>query len=257
MSAVAIRNLAFDNLLIRVVDRAGDPWFVASDVCAAIDIQNPSASVKVLDEDERSKFNLGRQGDGIIISESGLYTLMMRARSAWTPDTVAWRFRRWVTRDVLPTLRRTGRYEIVPTEEEAVLESDEHEDDMMMKLAFVREARRTFGRAAAARAWRAIGLPPVATASEGAVVDHGEARWPQVVEWLRERTLPAPGHWIETSVLYRDFLAWCQASGQQPTNIVNFGLDLKRMGHEPWKCGTTRRRGLRLVDAVPGAVSLQ
>ena len=58
-----------------------------------------------LDEDERAKFCLGRQGDANIISESGLYTLILRSNK---PEARA--FRRWVTHEVLPTLRRTGVY---------------------------------------------------------------------------------------------------------------------------------------------------
>ena len=49
------------------------------DVCAVLGIQNPSDAVKILDEDERARFNLGRQGEANIIAESGLYTLIMRS----------------------------------------------------------------------------------------------------------------------------------------------------------------------------------
>ncbi len=88
----------------------GAPWFVASDVIKALQLTNATMSMKSLDDDERSKLNLGRQGTANIISESGLYTLILRCRDAVTPGTIPYRFRKWVTGEVLPQIRRTGRY---------------------------------------------------------------------------------------------------------------------------------------------------
>ncbi len=95
---------------IRAVIINGEPWFVAADVIKALQLTNPTMSMKALDEDERSKLNLGRQGTANIISESGLYTLILRCRDAVTPGTIPYRFRKWVTGEVLPQIRKTGRY---------------------------------------------------------------------------------------------------------------------------------------------------
>ncbi|HCC6092564.1 BRO-N domain-containing protein [Citrobacter freundii] len=95
---------------IRAVMLDGAPWFVASDVIKALQLTNATMSMKALDDDERSKLNLGRQGTANIISESGLYTLILRCRDAVTPGTIPYRFRKWVTGEVLPQIRRTGRY---------------------------------------------------------------------------------------------------------------------------------------------------
>ncbi|EAP0957169.1 BRO-like protein [Salmonella enterica] len=95
---------------IRAVLLDGEPWFVASDVIKALQLTNATMSMKALDDDERSKLNLGRQGTANIISESGLYTLILRCRDAVTPGTIPYRFRKWVTGEVLPQIRRTGRY---------------------------------------------------------------------------------------------------------------------------------------------------
>ncbi|EPJ4918094.1 BRO-N domain-containing protein [Klebsiella pneumoniae] len=95
---------------IRAILINGEPWFVAIDVIKALQLTNPTMSLKALDEDERSKFNLGRQGNTNIISESGLYTLILRCRDAVTPGTIPYRFRKWVTSEVLPQIRKTGRY---------------------------------------------------------------------------------------------------------------------------------------------------
>ncbi|HFK9432645.1 TPA: Bro-N domain-containing protein [Klebsiella pneumoniae] len=95
---------------IRAVIINGEPWFVAADVIKALQLTNQTMSMKALDEDERSKLNLGRQGTANIISESGLYTLILRCRDAVTPGTIPYRFRKWVTSEVLPQIRKTGRY---------------------------------------------------------------------------------------------------------------------------------------------------
>lgn len=96
--------------VMREVPRDGNPWFVAADACAILSIKNVTQAVNPLDPDERSMFNIGRQGEAIIISESGLYTLILRSRDAIKPGTVAHRFRKWVTHEVMPAIRRTGQY---------------------------------------------------------------------------------------------------------------------------------------------------
>ncbi len=95
---------------IRAIVIDGNPWFVAKDVIKALQLTNPTMSIKSLDDDERAKFNLGRQGETNIINESGLYTLILRCRDAVTPGTTPYRFRKWVTGEVLPQIRRTGSY---------------------------------------------------------------------------------------------------------------------------------------------------
>lgn len=96
---------------IRTVIIDGEPWFVATDVCKILEIKNTTDALKKgLEDFERARFNLGRQGEANIISESGFYTLVLRSRK-----NIAKPFRIWVTRDVLPTIRKTGKY-IAPTE---------------------------------------------------------------------------------------------------------------------------------------------
>ena len=90
---------------VRTITIDGEPWFVAADVCRALDLSNPTIATSRLDEDERAKFNLGRQGDGTIINESGLYSLVLGSRK---PEAKA--FKRWITHDIIPTIRKTGGY---------------------------------------------------------------------------------------------------------------------------------------------------
>ncbi|EOI5835197.1 Bro-N domain-containing protein [Klebsiella aerogenes] len=95
---------------IRAIMIDDNPWFVAADVCMALRIQNATQFVDRLESYERSMFNIGRQGSVNIISESGLYTLILRCRDATKPGTIPNRFKNWVTQEVLPQIRKTGRY---------------------------------------------------------------------------------------------------------------------------------------------------
>lgn len=98
---------------VRAIIIDGTPWFVAMDVCRAIGIANHRDAVRKLDDDEKgvgSTDTLGGEQETTIISESGLYTLILRCRDAVTPGTIPYRFRKWVTGEVLPQIRRTGRY---------------------------------------------------------------------------------------------------------------------------------------------------
>ena len=90
---------------VRVLEIENEPWFVAKDVCDILELSNPSVALKNLDEDERTKFNLGRQGNTNLINESGLYALVVRSRK---PE--AKKFRKWITSEVLPSIRKHGVY---------------------------------------------------------------------------------------------------------------------------------------------------
>lgn len=120
MSAMIPFN--YDGRMVRVLDRRGEPWFVLADVCRELDIGNPSDAARRLDDDEKMILDLadGRVGDTldtiegiadprvqalIIVNESGLYSLIFTSRK---PE--AKRFKRWVTHEVLPSIRKTGAY---------------------------------------------------------------------------------------------------------------------------------------------------
>lgn len=110
---------------IRVVIIGDDPWFVARDVCHALSLANPRTSLNKLDADEKgvhSMDTLGGRQELAIVSEAGLYTLIMRCRDATTPDTLPHTFRKWVTGTVLPQIRKTGSYAPVPVDPMAMLQ---------------------------------------------------------------------------------------------------------------------------------------
>jgi len=92
---------------IRSIENDGEPWFVATDVCQALDIQNVSQAVDRLDTDERSMLNIGRQGKANMVNEYGLYNLILASRK-----TEAKEFKRWITHEVIPSIRKTGSYKV-------------------------------------------------------------------------------------------------------------------------------------------------
>ncbi len=100
-------------------DENGEPWFVANDVCKALELTNVTVAVGRLDEDEKSKFNLGLSGGATnVVNEYGLYTLIMASRKE-----EAKKFKRWVTHEVLPAIRKDGGYMVTKegeTEEELI-----------------------------------------------------------------------------------------------------------------------------------------
>lgn len=98
----------FEGNAVRVIDRAGEPWFVAADVCRVLDIVNVTQAVGRLDDDEVTLCQIeGSHRPTNLINESGLYALIVRSDK---PN--ARPFRKWVTAEVLPSIRRTGRYEL-------------------------------------------------------------------------------------------------------------------------------------------------
>ncbi|MNZ06993.1 hypothetical protein D3C78_237590 [compost metagenome] len=105
---------SFDQHPVRVVELDGQPWFVASDVAVALEYRDADKLTRLLDEDEAGTHIVGtRSANGVeqdrevlIINESGLYSAILRSRKA-----SAKRFKKWVTAEVLPSIRKTGRYE--------------------------------------------------------------------------------------------------------------------------------------------------
>lgn len=95
----------YENSNVRAFEQDGQVWFVAKDVCDVLDLTNPSVALDRLEPDERAKFNLGRQGLTNMVNEYGLYNLILGSRK---PE--ARKFKRWVTHEVLPSIRKRGSY---------------------------------------------------------------------------------------------------------------------------------------------------
>lgn len=101
-----LQTFNFQDSDVRVVEKDGQPWWVAKDVCDALDLSDVSMSLKALDSDEKltqTVFVSGQNREMWLINEPGLYSLILRSRKA-----EAKQFKRWITHDVIPMIRRTG-----------------------------------------------------------------------------------------------------------------------------------------------------
>ena len=109
----------FESKSIRTLAINNEPWFVAVDICRALNLSSPSMAIANLDDDEKYTLSLTEGIEGVgkqvqelnLVSESGMYTLILRCRDAVKKGSVPHRFRKWVTAEVLPAIRKTGKYE--------------------------------------------------------------------------------------------------------------------------------------------------
>lgn len=91
---------------IRTITKDNEPWFVASDICRSLDLSNPTMAMQRIDDDEKAKFNLGLSGgETNCVNEYGLYSLALASRKKEAKD-----FKRWITHEVLPSIRKNGGY---------------------------------------------------------------------------------------------------------------------------------------------------
>lgn len=128
-----IQRFEFKGAALRALtNMAGEPWFVLKDCMSILDLGNPTETVKMFDDDEFSTTevidSIGRRQQAYIISEPGLYRLVMRSRKPEAKE-----FQRWVTHEVLPQIRRTGGY--IPT--------TDADDDMTILAKAVMIGQRT------------------------------------------------------------------------------------------------------------------
>lgn len=120
------------NDIREITDEKGNPWFVAKDVCGELGISNTRDATSTLDEDEKDVVNtdtLGGKQNLTIINESGLYSLILRSRKS-----EAKAFKKWVTSEVLPIIRTTGRYGEM-SEAEILMKSREILEEKVRKLS--------------------------------------------------------------------------------------------------------------------------
>jgi prophage antirepressor-like protein len=105
---------------VRTILKDGEPWFVAKDVCDILEVDNPRDAVVRLDPDEKDTVVLtdGTPGNPnrVVVNEPGLYSLVLGSRK---PEAKA--FKRWITHEVLPTIRQTGTYSTKPMSTEDMI----------------------------------------------------------------------------------------------------------------------------------------
>jgi prophage antirepressor-like protein len=118
---------------IEIID--GEPWFVAKDVCDVLEHTNHRIAIQMLDDDEkgvRKVYTLGGVQEMNVVNESGLYNLIFRSNK---PQAKA--FRKWVTSEVLPAIRRTGAY-CIPKKEK-MPEREKHLSNIMYDVCFIED----------------------------------------------------------------------------------------------------------------------
>lgn len=170
-TATSVQALSFRFNLrpLTVIVRDGAPWFVAKEACAALDIANHRDAILKLDADEKGVALTDTPGgpqEVSIISESGLYTLILRCRGATTPGTVPHRFRRFVTSEVLPQVRHHGSY--------GAPDLDDNQTLRRLLLGKLEEVDNLRAIAAAERQAR-IEAEDVASLSDQEMLDMGRA----------------------------------------------------------------------------------
>lgn len=126
----AIVPFQFEGENVRIIDREGEPWFVLADICRICEVGNPSQAASRLDPEERDTIvlNEGHIDQGLssnslgtslgIVSESGLYSLILSSRKE-----AARRFKKWITSEVLPAIRKTGTFGSPNLDDPAVLQT--------------------------------------------------------------------------------------------------------------------------------------
>lgn len=240
-----VQNFVFDDDQphgLRVVMRGDEPWFAAKDVCAVLGVVNVSQAVEPLDDDEKgvcSTYTLGGEQQLLTVSEGGLYTLILRSRQAITPGSMAHRFRKWVTAELLPQIRKTGAYAPAP--------GDGFDWDLInSKISLVREARLTIGRKAAVGLWQSLGLP----ASPGAIATPSARQGVDIVQqFLAECTVEDPRGHVQARMLSNRFAEWARASDAPAMTERALAICLDALGIQKQRGRLYCYLGLRLLAA--------
>lgn len=215
-----IMPFMFGESVVRVItDENGEPWFVAKDVCRVLGLENNRDAVSSLDEDEKITVanpdgnpRAGIPHRYVVISESGLYALVFRSRKPQARE-----FSRWVRKEVLPALHKTGRYEV--SGRQPVLEPPASFPPEALRLRPVMRqrlwrdalntARMDDGGTPAALRWfsylcNLVAATPPAPAPAR---DRVRAFFWQCCEY-------ADGCRVSGGALYEAFRRWCEESGQ-------------------------------------------
>lgn len=245
--------------LVRVVNgEDGEPWFVAKDVCKILSLQNVSDAVKNLDDDEKGvgKIYPPERPDGVnvnTLSESGLYTLIIRSNK---PDAKP--FRRWITHEVLPTIRKTGAYTMPGADPGGMMSDDgvKKSGNMYFPMAkLVESADKYLGGEAALRALNYFtGMPvddlidKLEEKKHAAKISSLEWGKSAVDDFLVDACEFGDMFSEQASVLYKAFCTWCRNNGiAKPITQKRFGA-LMTAAFDKEKSGVFRYVGLRLKE---------
>lgn len=182
-----IQRFDFKGAALRTLtDEEGEPWFVAKDVCDILGMSNPSMAVIALDKDEVAQIDpkdyLGsenRSNQAVnIVSEPGLYKLIMRSRKPEAKE-----FQRWVTHEVLPQIRKTGGY--IPTSE-----SDSDEDTMARAVLVAQKTIKQKNQQIAEQQRRIVELEPKARFADAVAASDDTCLIGELAKMLLQNGIP-------------------------------------------------------------------
>lgn len=145
--------------LVRIVDLDDNPWFLVQDIQKILALTNSAQMLAMLPDDEKGTVYITRTDvcrgtpKRLVVSESGMYALILRSNDAMKPGTRAFKFRRWVTAELLPMLRKTGHYEMPH------IEPKPRELSIPQRRHLVNSAHRLGGAQAGIELWNKLGLP--------------------------------------------------------------------------------------------------
>lgn len=244
MKTSAAVPFSFESHEVRAMTIEGDPWFVAKDVCSVLEIEwKGSSSLSFLDEDEKGVRNLRTPGgdqEMIIISESGLYTLIIRSNKPQAKP-----FRKWVTAEVLPSIRRTGGYKL-PGKDSRV-DFFHHRgpvSDSGLDIRYTLDLTKIIlrpTRVSLELLQRLTGVEVSDLAAAAVVVRPGTETDDTLARFVREMAFPLHGSKIELRKVYKAYSRWCDDCGIDKKHIAStrsvasylreIGYDLKKHGN--------------------------
>ncbi len=235
-----------------IVDDIGCPWWVAIDVCRILNIKNSRDALKSLDDDERSTVALtdgtspkGGNPNINIINEPGLYTLILRSRKP-----AAKKFKRWVTHEILPALRKTGRYEFFDSpgaRDSVTAYQAKLKPYQRIRLLEMAHRMASSDPASISLVWKTYG--ELCRVVGGPHFSKGGLH-----EFIEARCLKGGEFRTPKKELYRAYEKFCEAQGFKPTPYNGFFRDIKAMeGFYPAKMSSNGSRvhavrGLGLAD---------
>lgn len=160
----ALHNFDFHDKPMRIVLVDDDPWWVAADLCALLGLSNVTNAVRRLDDDQVTLIQIKGASNGKPVNcvcESGMWMLVLRSDKAEAVE-----LRRFLSREVLPALRKHGYYEMPGGDPPPVQASELDPSRLVAGVSVVRLAMRLYGPVAARGLWAQVGLPPVTPDSE-------------------------------------------------------------------------------------------
>jgi BRO family, N-terminal domain/Poxvirus D5 protein-like len=243
MNEIAVFD--FEENTVRSVMIDGDPWFVGKDVCRCLGIVDHNQALERIDEDERlDGYNIPTQSErggrtAIVVSEPGVYRLIFTSRTE-----AAERFKRWLAHDVLPSIRKSGKY-VAPQLRQPAMDDvtplgDLDFDDLRRAAPVLREWRLLYGKAAARVLARRLPVPQVSI-PELAAEDRDDAG-----EFSAEMLVRAQGALTSAAEIYAAYIEWCGENETRPMSQTAFGRRLAELG---WKKDRTGGR-VRYLDAA-------